>query len=83
MAKENCKMYHKLLDKDDKCRVCGKNIYIPNWFDKKNMEELTGEKVTSKQFDDFIEYMNDFFQDEVSGLVRDSWNEWKTNSPAN
>ena len=46
---------------------------IPNWFNKKHIEELTGKKLTKKKFQAFKEFCEDNMAGEVSNKILDYW----------
>jgi hypothetical protein len=55
-----------------KCLNCGQRLFVPNWFDKEDIENLLGHKITDKQFAILCDCGDMMMADEVSDLVRDT-----------
>lgn len=64
---KKCDISHKIA-----CENCDELLFIPNWFDRENCEELIDKKITKKQFKNFVSEWEDGLADAVSSLVRDS-----------
>jgi len=65
------------LGHDVGCIKCQEPIYVPNWFDKTDLEELIDQDLTQKQFEEFMKQINDSsFPDKISGLVREELSEF-------
>jgi len=43
---------------------------------KENIEEMTDEKITDEEWDEFIEKKQDWFANFVSQLARETWVAW-------
>jgi len=43
---------------------------------KENIEEMTDEKITDEEWDEFIEKKQDWFANFVSQLARETWEAW-------
>ena len=62
----------------DEVSKLSNKIIVCNWFDKPTLEDLTGDKFTKKQFDDFREWLDDSdLPDECSELVRQFYHQYK------
>ena len=60
-----CNGFHKIS-----CKYCDETVYIPNWFDLENAQDLIGRDITEEQFKEFIKYNNEGIADKVSNLIR-------------
>lgn len=70
MSKQ-CEGGHDLENKV-KCSVCGNPLFVPNWFDKEDLEMFVGKKIPQSKMIDFIEDCGGEIADEVSGIVADA-----------
>lgn len=66
------------LDNEELLSVCGALsdfLIIPNWFNRRILEDVVGEPITPEAFQDFLEHVKKSdYDDEVSGRMRDIWN---------
>ena len=71
-----CEMGHKIG-----CTVCKETIYVPNWFDKIDCEDLLDENISQEQFEAFVKYANESSEipNKISEMVRKELFKFLTN----
>lgn len=53
-------------------------VIVPNWFEKEEVEDMTGEKMSEKAFKNFHEWVRrSHIDDEISNMIQTAFYEWK------
>jgi hypothetical protein len=71
--KQLCSSSHELKNE---CPRCNQFIYIPNFFDLENMNELSPKKMSLQKVKDFIDEYEDAIMDDVSFLIQGYLNDF-------